>query len=569
MFGLLRSVIAWSVRHVLIFALVLAGLAIAWTWREQDERRQALAAETTLLENQRRTLAADIARQRAGAAEVFARIETLERSALQRRLAAIRAELAGMDAPRLSRTTLAVDLMRGRPDAIARDLGANFRLQLLRREEALIASRMALTDGEMRLTTLAAEIARTDARARVLRGQVAAIERENPILTGIDSVPALGRFVGPWRDLNARRAEAARLERRSQALRQARRTTQQGFGLVSDRYRLARNGLQSAAVPGGELDQAIADGRTELERNTASRIRNAVEPVFWSAIWILAAIIVAPVLVKLFWFYGVAPHAARLAPIRIRPDLDGDIDWATDRVTDAVPNASAVSRHVVLHPGEELLIRPQYLQSSMAGARIDTAPLLNRDMILGSLATGLTALTRVRVTHASTATLSATQDMIDEVGVIDIADGSAMVFHPRNLVGVIQRIDRPVRIESHWRLGHLSSWLTLQLRFLVFHGPVALVVTGARGVALEPAPGGRLIAGAATMGWSVGLAYSVRRSETFFAYLTGKQSLFNDGFEGARGKVLYEQMPRARSRSGLWGRGLEGLGDGMMKVFGL
>ena len=47
---------------------------------------------------------------------------------------------------------------------------------------------------------------------------------------------------------------------------------------------------------------------------------------------------------------------------------------------------------------------------------------------------------------------------------------------------------------------------------------------------------------------AAGLGYSVRRSETFFAYLTGKQSLFVDCFEGPEGCVVYEELPRARSR---------------------
>jgi hypothetical protein len=229
---------------------------------------------------------------------------------------------------------------------------------------------------------------------------------------------------------------------------------------------------------------------------------------------------------------------------------------------------SGVSRRIVLKPGEELLIKPEYLQSSMNQARIDSALVLSRAIPLGSLATGMIGLTRIRVATPQAATLSATQDMFDEVGIIDIPAGSGLVFKPSNLVGVLQPEGRPVRIRRLWRLGHASAWLTLQLRFLVFEGPCALVVKGARGVAVEPARSGRRISGAATMGWSPGLRYSVRRSETFLAYLTGKQSLFNDGFEGD-GRIVYEQMPRARSKGGMLGRGLEGVGDGLLKVLGL
>jgi hypothetical protein len=215
-----------------------------------------------------------------------------------------------------------------------------------------------------------------------------------------------------------------------------------------------------------------------------------------------------------------------------------------------------------------LLVRPEYLQSSVAGAQADSQLLLSPSLPFGSLATGLVGLTRIRPDRETSATLSASRDPIDEIGILEIPEGSAVVFRPRNLVGIVRDGGRPLRLERVWRLGCLLSWLTLRLRHLVFHGPCALLVKGARGVAVEPA-GGRRVADAATMGWSSGLDYSVARSETFLAYLTGKQSLFHDRFDGPGGEVIYEEMPRARGKSGLFGRGLEGLGDGLLKIAGL
>jgi hypothetical protein len=126
-----------------------------------------------------------------------------------------------------------------------------------------------------------------------------------------------------------------------------------------------------------------------------------------------------------------------------------------------------------------------------------------------------------------------------------------------------------MRISRHWRLRHLSAWLTLQFRYLVFHGPCTLIVEGTRGVRLEPAADGRAINQAATLGFSAGLAYSVSRSEAFGAYLLGKQWLFNDSFRGGPGCYLYEEVPRSSPRGSLWGRGLRGLGDAALKIFGL
>jgi hypothetical protein len=51
--------------------------------------------------------------------------------------------------------------------------------------------------------------------------------------------------------------------------------------------------------------------------------------------------------------------------------------------------------------------------------------------------------------------------------------------------------------------------------------------------------------------------------------MAGKQSLFWTDFEGPHGSVIYEQMPRARSRGTIFGRGLEGSATLLLKPFGL
>ena len=83
-----------------------------------------------------------------------------------------------------------------------------------------------------------------------------------------------------------------------------------------------------------------------------------------------------------------------------------------------------------------------------------------------------------------------------------------------------------------------------------------------------PRPG-RGINQAATIGFSAGLAYSVRRSEAFGPYLMGRQRLFNDSFDDGPGCYVYEVTPRAANRGGIWGRGLRGLGDAALRIFGL
>ena len=143
--------------------------------------------------------------------------------------------------------------------------------------------------------------------------------------------------------------------------------------------------------------------------------------------------------------------------------------------------------------------------------------------------------------------------------------------NPVRLAGLVKPSDVPAVITRHWRLGSLHAWLTLQLRYLVFHGPCRLVLKGCRGVcAEEPQPGQpRLINQSATLGFSANLDYRTTRCETFISYLRGKEGLFNDLFGGGPGRFIYEQMPSAERRGGVTGRGLEGFADAVLKVFGI
>jgi hypothetical protein len=98
-----------------------------------------------------------------------------------------------------------------------------------------------------------------------------------------------------------------------------------------------------------------------------------------------------------------------------------------------------------------------------------------------------------------------------------------------------------------------------------------LILKGCRGVRAErPEPGEpRLINQAATIGFSANLDYKNTRCETFVSYLRGKEDLFNDLFSGGPGWFVYEEMPAAGRRTGITGRGLEGVIDAFLKAFGI
>ena len=73
----------------------------------------------------------------------------------------------------------------------------------------------------------------------------------------------------------------------------------------------------------------------------------------------------------------------------------------------------------------------------------------------------------------------------------------------------------------------------------------------------------------ATLGFSADVAYSTLRSAPFLPYLQGQADLLYDRFEGEHGIYLHDETLDAARVGGRVKRGLEGLTDGVLKVFGL
>lgn len=313
------------------------------------------------------------------------------------------------------------------------------------------------------------------------------------------------------------------------------------------------------------LESVVAAQRARLAEEPREKLIGAIRAQFPAALWILAAVMLAPVLIKAFFYFVLAPLAQGLEPIRILPD---------ERPSAIPPPLrSAVSLAVDVGAGEEILVHPDFVQSSSLPAHKQTQWFLNPRLPLSSLAAGLFAMTRIRPEGAepTRVVVSSQNDPLGEIGLIELPSGAAMVVQPRSLAGVVKPVGVPVAISRHWRLGSLHAWLTLQLRYLVFHGPCRLILKGCRGVRAEqPQPGRpRLINQSATLGFSANLDYRNTRCETFVSYLRGKEDLFNDLFAGGPGWFVYEEMPAAGRRTGLGGRGLEGVADAALKAFGI
>ncbi|PWF40342.1 hypothetical protein C7C56_026245 [Massilia glaciei] len=562
---MLQSLLRFVVRHVLMFVLVvLVLLAGGWALAQWSAHRAGAAGLATL---ERGDAELGAHRARLGA-ELGARMAAMQKASLgtiDARIVAVSA-LIGARAGAPGAPLLVFPLPAGgalAQAALGHARGA-LELALLRQErDYLVALRAAVSAGldldgaRAQLARLhAAHVAAYAAVVDNVHGQ-RRLRRDHPLASWLPGTPEYGRFSAlkdqylVLRAANGRAAEAYLAHKallgRMLALS------------APGRFAIAEPAVDAALLP---LRAGIADGRRAVRENWVARAAGPVREVAPAAAVLVLLIILTPVAVKALFYFVLAPLAARRPPIILDPGASGACE----------PPAGARSRvaqSLTIGSGEQLLIHSDYIQSSSIRGEKATQWLLSWSCPFTSIAAGLVALTRVRTGATESIVVSASDDPFSEVVLLTLPKGAAMVFQPRALVGVVVADDAPLVIDRCWRLGSLHAWLSLQLRYLVFRGPVTLVVRGCRGVRSEAAGGGRRISQFATLGFSANLAYSTMRCETFFPYLRGRESLFHDRFEGGPGQFIYEETPRAGVGGGAARRGLEGVADALLKVFGI
>ena len=320
---------------------------------------------------------------------------------------------------------------------------------------------------------------------------------------------------------------------------------------------------QRLAVITAPLRERLRQAEGLAAQNHVWRAYQVVRPVLPVAIGVLAGWWLVPAAIRTFFYFVLAPLAARRPAIVIGKTLG---IAAQGRRSSLI---SAVSQNVTLAPGDDMLVRPDYCQSQPAGVHVTTTLLFSWRHWVTSIAAHLWMLKRLRTTQIADVVVSSTLDALDEVALIEIARGEAMVLQPRGLVGMICKAGQRPTIRSHWRLGTLHAWLTLQLRYLAFEGPVTLIVKGCRGVRIESAAAGRTISQDATLGFSVNARYATVRADPFIPYLRGRQALFHDKFSGEDACYLYEEVPRNAHPGGRQPNPLEALVDVGLKAFGI
>lgn len=426
-------------------------------------------------------------------------------------------------------------------------------------EAALAQQQQAQVDIAVRLRQAEADCARAGADYRAFR------QRWPVRITGGLYDRAAGQAKAAARDRACGRRDRLALEQRAAAQvrtlaaaqsRQAQQLYAQATVAAETRLRDVSADIRAAIA----REQAAADNSLQARaRRLAQRI--ALPRILRQALWLAVGISLAPFAIRLLCYFGLAPLAERRAAIRLRVPGGAGV-----QLPSALPSAPSVA--VTLAAGEELLVRDDHLQTTSKGSRKRTRWLFDWQYPLTSLLTGLSFLTRIRG-NGETTTVSARHDPFSEVTTLVLPAGAACVLQPRALAAVVQEIARPMRISTHWRLGHLNSWLTMQFRYFVFHGPARLVVKGGRGVRIEAAGNGRIFGQDQMVGFSADLAYRVTRNETFWPYFLGRAPLVKDRVEGGAGVLVIEEVPMRNGRPATIRHGIEGMIDAGMKLFGM
>jgi len=551
----IKSVLGWLGRQAILFVALVAAILIYWATKPSFESFRQLRETAAALsdgEGELRrfsTTQIDLSNAHASAFYRLSYQQIDRRSAAARR---DRERLAGA-----CRSDLGTLVTKGAAGVIENRKQC-LRATLLTREIDTLAALRSSLNARRLGETLPQALRR---HAAIIRRTVPVYREEKAKLDALDN-DYLPDFL-QRREMGQQQARVDQVQRDLEA------ATRNARALIASRRSITRTSHAATEAVAATLRRyrALVEERANalsdniLEKARAWAETNNLPGAMKLAAGALALIIISPFLIRLLCYFVLAPAAMRRPAIRLRVPGGAGV---------AIPPAdrSTTSVGVRLGADEELLVRQDYLQTSSQASIKETQWFLNWRVPVTSMATGLTFLTRIRGEDELT-TVSAVNDPFAEVTVLTLPEGAACVLQPRALAAVAQPIRRPLRIETKWRIGSLDAWLTMQLRYVVFHGSARLVVKGGRGVRVERSERGRIFGQDQLVGFSADLAYSVTRTETFWPYFLGREQLLKDRVEAGEGVLIVEEAPMAGRRSGEVRRGIEGMIDAGMKVFGM
>lgn len=290
-------------------------------------------------------------------------------------------------------------------------------------------------------------------------------------------------------------------------------------------------------------------------------VQPAVE--YWPAalLTVILAIALSP-LARILCFFVLAPIASRQPPILLDKHSPSRI-----AVKGEMSSASGLS--LQLNPDEVLLVHHDFTKAIPKQCVVSTQLILDRTCMLTSALSGLYNLVRIETSEEICIQLSAGHDGLNELIQVELPSESDLVIEPSNIVGVVTKKGQSVFLEKHWALGKLQSWLKWRFRYITISGPLTVILKGGRGVIVTPVNDELMIAPDFVVAFSSSLAFGTSRTETFAGYYSRKKNLLNARFLGTQGVVIHQEANVSSGTAGVKKSGIEGLVDGVLKVFGI
>ena len=297
---------------------------------------------------------------------------------------------------------------------------------------------------------------------------------------------------------------------------------------VSGRLQQAEQIQQQTAARVAGLQQEVSDLEHQIAAASATptgRVLVVVQEHWRVGLLVGVAVLLLPLIARVIWYFLIAPLATLAKPVRLA-SVRGQ--------RGAFSCTQALKRLTVdLGPGESLFARASCVKDYPAAVGKRTRLVWNWSAPLISYAAGLWELTRVDGGESGcSVSLWSGDDADQQLVLIDLGNHPGLVFRPRHLVGVIHEPGK-LRLRRKWRLLSLHAWCTLQLRYILLEGTGRVVLSALGGIeAATPASEERCVTQSAVAGFEGRLRYSVRRNETFWPYLRGREPLFDDCFAG-------------------------------------
>lgn len=491
-----QSVLKWFLRVFISFLIVTALLASWFVIKEKYQVYDSVQSELTLLKLTKQELEKMQRTQESAAAHWLDSLSQASEDQLLVQIRKVESDISKRESERMPVYEKGAALLKGNVDPLKSDMELmvlkNVLVHLQKLHENVIKSQ-SRESALVRLESLRLEHVAAYEALMLKEKEWIAFRSEGH--REVQGVHFAERRVMPfsleWHRMKKLEQEYEYLFRANQAANQK---YQQQVALLNsirvmplDRFKVSAEYTDKVLQP---LNEKIEKLEIALQNTWAKHFAGPVSAAIPVAFGIILMALLMPIGIKTFLYYVIAPMVSRKRAICLMPGALGNFRVSSEMqlVQDKTSSISAVSQEIHIDEHHELLVHPEYLQSTSASGRKDTKFLLDWRIPLTSLLAGLMALTRIRGAAHASYVISSTKDPLSEIGVIEIPEGTAVVIQPRYLVGIVQRTDAPIVITRRWQLNRLNAWLTLQIRYFIFHGPAKLILKVVAVYALKAPP---------------------------------------------------------------------------------